>query len=596
MSGRIFGLGVAALCAATSVLGAETIRIDADAASWTVTSYDHRLPIECGRLFHGEPCIYIGGPTAKCDTAWLAVSRKVPVPAAAKFFEARFEAFSEKWCSGLYRDSWDAKTAMLWTDAAGQEQAVHFRMFLPRGDFSEVAVRGEVPAGVHAAALRLALDVPDLAPGERFAFRNVRLTFAESALGARAYEVHRRAMPLGPLPARAVEVGKLPTTPAVRLREDGVALVDGQPFFPIGMFGVVKHEVNGRNYDRAFSELAAAGFNFAYSWGETYWPGFLEAAERHGVKVFVRTRPPDRELAERGRYHPAVVAWYIGDDTCDFFTPEQLLANRAAIAQLDPTRITCQADGIGDLDLCADSKYCDYVNATEVFMPEIYPILDTNGVRNLTGSTDDVAYNSRCVAEVVRTMKRIAADVRQYGDGAPRACWPIIQYFSGWGSSRFPTAAEVRAMSFAALIHGAQGILWYTYVGFNHPRNRGATSTPERWRTLCDLAGWIRELSPVLVQPGGSQVQAKILSGPERDPLGAGPSVTALCKRHGDDLWLLAVNAASSPVRARFGLKGVDETALVHRERRRLACPQGKLEDEFAPLAVHVYRLKYKGE
>lgn len=582
-------LTIAAFVAAASACGAEVVRLANDSETWTATSYDNRLQIECAKNFHGGDCVYVGGPTAKCDTAWSAVSRKIPIPAGSKFYEVTFETFSEKWCTGLYRDGWDAKTALVWQDSSGQERAEHFRMFLPRGDFSSVVVRGAIPDSAVSVALRLALDVPDMAPGECFAFRNATFSFAKMPTAGKPYEVRRKPMPLGDLPVRKVDVGRLPETPPVTLRQDGMALVDGKPFFPIGMFGLVKHEINGRNYDRAFGEIAAAGFNMAYSWGETYHPGFLDAAEKYGVKLFVRTRPPDRELIEKGRYHPAIISWYIGDDTCDFFTPEQLLANQAAIRKLDPTRITCQADGIGDLDLCEDSKYCDYVNATDVFMPEIYPILDTNGVRNLTGSTDDVAYNARCVAEVIRTMKRVRKDVMLYGDGAPRACWPIIQYFSGWGSSRFPTPDEVKAMSFAALVYGANGISWYTYVGFNNPRNKGATSTPERWKTLCDLAGWIRELSPALLSGESEHPRTEVLAGNSCDPLGQGPSVTALLKRMGGEAWLLAVNAAKAPVRIRFRLTGVSGTAVVDREGRTVCCPDGVLEDEFPPFGVHVY-------
>ena len=42
-------------------------------------------------------------------------------------------------------------------------------------------------------------------------------------------------------------------------------------------------------------------------------------------------------------------------------------------------------------------------------------------------------------------MKAIAADCKRAGRKAP--VWAIIQDFQGWGWQRYPTDAEVRAMT-----------------------------------------------------------------------------------------------------------------------------------------------------
>jgi hypothetical protein len=50
------------------------------------------------------------------------------------------------------------------------------------------------------------------------------------------------------------------------------------------------------------------------------------------------------------------------------------------------------------------------------------------------------------------------------------------------------------------------------------------------------------------------------------------------------------------PVRARFRIDNVGETAEVQRENRKVKCIGGILEDEFAPIAVHVYCLDDKAK
>lgn len=59
-------------------------------------------------------------------------------------------------------------------------------------------------------------------------------------------------------------------------------------------------------------------------------------------------------------------------------------------------------------------------------------------------------------------------------------------------------------MSFAAIIHGAHGITWYTYFGGPKKSgpgfNYGAVSTPERKATMFELSRRIAELSPVLLE------------------------------------------------------------------------------------------------
>ena len=280
-----------------------------------------------------------------------------------------------------------------------------------------------------------------------------------------------------------------------------------------------------------------------------------------------------------GRVDRTVLAWYIGDDTSMNTTPGELLDRDEAVKRVDPTRITCHADGVRAK--AAKSNYQEYVNYADVFMPEIYPI---------DGYKDEL-----CVAEVCRDMDRCWSDIRKYGDGRPRGVWPILQCFHGNGW-KYPTEQEMYAMSFAALIHGGNGISWFKYggeKGEKGARFSGMFRTPEDWRAMTNITMRVAALAPYLLErrPTQQPPVPEIVSGAKTDPLGQ-PSVTLLLKRRKDVICLMAVNAANEKVRARFNLGPLKVAKVgVSWEGRTVAFSHGVFEDDFEPFGVHVYRL-----
>ena len=376
-------------------------------------------------------------------------------------------------------------------------------------------------------------------------------------------------------------IGEAPKVPKVTLRDDGMTLIDGEPFFPIGLFGVMRREFNDDDFKKAFEGLAKGGFNAAHSYGESREPEFLRESEKAGFRIWMETRLPDGRFADSERYLKHVLAWYLGDDTSGHEKPWELRDYEEATKAVDPNRITCQADGVRAA--AAVSAYQDYVDGTDVFLPEIYPMV-----------LDTLDENRECVARVIRDMKRAHSDIREAKDGRPHGIWPIIQYFQGWGWKHFPTREELFGMTFAAICHGAHGMTWYAYCGRVRPEknqyNYGVTSTPERWANICELATQLKELAPVLVERTGKQPPApQVLSGPQTDPLGH-PSISHLLKRHGGAAYLFAVNSAADSVTARFALKAGCKVEVLYENRSVKVSGEG-LTDAFAPFGVHVYRI-----
>ena len=392
---------------------------------------------------------------------------------------------------------------------------------------------------------------------------------------------------------RLVCIGAPPSGQKISLRDDGMALVDGRPFFPIGVYGVAPRDFNAFDIDRAFADLANVGFNFAQSYTHFREPAFLAAAKKHGFRLW--TPVPGVEdggicakwIRSEVEGSPIHLAWYLADDTSHNILPETLLERHECVRAIDGGRLTCQADPIDGWRVNSNLKR--YVRYADVFMPEIYPV----------GHPHERPADFATVAVTIRDMERARADIRNFGDGRPRAIWPILPVFKGWGWSRFPSAEEFDAIVFAAIVHGANGITYYTYGGYQNPAkgafNYGCTSSADVWAMTSNTTRRVAALAPVLAGRTPQQPPPPVVvEGPAADPLGQ-PSISLLLKHHDGNVYAIAVNSARGSVTARMQIPGAMETGIAIGENRTVSLEQGVLVDEFHDFGVHIYRFPERG-
>ena len=569
---------------------------------WKIRNYEGALTIAAAepRAPGGLPSLSVGRQGPKRDSAFALVSPRVSVQSGATYRVSYWSRHAMR-LGRAGRKPGHYHSGIQWLDAGGKQvgELVSFDFGDATPTWHQDATTHTAPQGAAWAVMSLGWDWPDLFAGAEVAFADPSFEGPHPGQRVRP-NLHRvtvRARDLaGNLLCRDwwVLVKEPPAQGVVTVRDDGVVLVDGKPFFPIGMYAVWKRTHNGNDFEKCFAELAAAGFNTAHTYSSARTPDleeFYAAAHRHGIKVFLACRTGannrrpqaavDDVAAEANQ--PALLAWYLADDTASHISPADLRRVHDAIGDIDPYHITVQADAVGRPDR---SRYAAYVDATDGFLPELYPI-----------RSDD---NDE-VATIIRDMKTIAADLARAGRRKP--VWAIVQDFQGWGWKRYPTNAEVRAMTYLAIIHGATGMTYYTYGGWG--TNRGATHDPKVWATLKRIAGELAKLHDVLVERdppsrgrrspatagegGPPQAQrVQIVAGRQTDGLGY-PAISTRLKRHGGKSYLLAANSAEAAVRARFALDGVGQSVQVMFEGRAVRTQAGAFEDAFAPYAVHVY-------
>ncbi|NMA39335.1 MAG: hypothetical protein GX937_04085 [Lentisphaerae bacterium] len=385
-------------------------------------------------------------------------------------------------------------------------------------------------------------------------------------------------------------IGKSRTTNLVTMRDDGMTLVDGKPFFPIGMACAVKCEHNDNNYDKLFQMFADAGMNFArhfsgFTLRQKDAVEYITAAEKHGIKLYIAAGRGANDcdiqrLAENVVYqmHLPNLAWDTGDDTANHITPEQMRQRYNAIKAIDPHRITTQADPLGPY---AKTRYRPYALYSDNFSPEIYPVHND--------SKEDM---DRVVPTVISTMKAIRRDVEAV-KAPTRSCWPLIQYFYNCGRwRRLQTKEELRSMGYQAIIHGAQGVIWYRYAGYGENLKTGFTA--EQWQVVVEVSRELRSLYDVLCQRAAAvqPPQPEVLSGAAFDCLD-NPSVSLLLKEGDKESRILfAASSVREPVTARITVPGAKSIVDFFDGHVCQPNADGVFEDAFKPLGVHVYIVK----
>ncbi|MEI6499531.1 MAG: hypothetical protein WCP21_00730 [Armatimonadota bacterium] len=553
--------------------------------TWRTRNYQSALSLkpDAPRTPEAPPSLLVTRAAGEVDTAFTIASPQIPV-AAGEQYTLSFWLRTDVPVDGV-----DPRgSGLQWLDDSGKSigEAVRISYGVKSAEWHEVRQEFTAPTGAEWATVTFGWDNPNLSNRQFVQFAEPQLLGPHPKRPSTAPNLHQVTIAAtdyagnAMLQTRYVLIKEPPTSGIVTIRDDGVTLIDGKPFFPIGIYSVSKLPVNDNNFDKAFAELKAAGFNTAHTYNTTRNTDFAEfyaAARKYGLKVFVApesgSNNPDANSAlatvARECNESPLLAWYLADDTAGWIGPAELMRVHEAIMQVDPYHMTTQADGI---TLLSDDRYTKYVDSTTGFLPEIYPIHEKTGNH---------------VADVIRGMKNVQAAWAKAGRVTP--VWAIIQDFEGWGWQRYPTEEEERCMVYLALIHGAQGMTWYTY-SYRPPDKHGAAYDPKVWAYLKGLTGELSSLSEALTaRAPREQPVGEIVSGPRQGDLDY-PSLNLRLLQWQGKWTLLAANSSAQAITARVTLPGLKQEAEVLFEGRKVTTTGGRLQDTFAPLAVHVYR------
>ena len=340
---------------------------------------------------------------------------------------------------------------------------------------------------------------------------------------------------VGPCVAAGLLISSLraPVQADVRFDPSGTALVDGVPFFPVGLY--LYH------FDSdVLAEVHQQGFNTVI-YGVT--PKDVDTLKRHGLMTI--PYPTEEWLAVKD--HPAILSWYLSDEPEGHGkSPADMRKEYERVRALDPTRPAGLCHYLWD----ALAKYKD---SADYVMSDVYPVL---------------AKRTQALIPVSDHIDQIH---RIHGSGFP--VWPVIQVFGGPdtedGKWAPPTPVEVRCMTYLALAHGAKGMLFFSYW----------PKAPRTWAEVGVLCRELHRLTPFLVLPG----QEMDVRSPDK-------AIHTRGIRVGRAGIVIAVNVEPTFRTAALAVRGVRGTLDVPFENRRIAVRRGELVDRLMPYGVHIYQ------
>jgi len=351
-------------------------------------------------------------------------------------------------------------------------------------------------------------------------------------------------------------------------------LVDGRPFFPLGMYWSSINEDDLRIY-------ADSKFNCLMPYGSPNRQQ-MDLAEQHGLKVIYSIKDwyagsrwcpssirsvDDEEGIVRTRVreyrdHPALLAWYLNDELPQSFLP-QLESHQSWVTEEDPDHPTWVV-------LYQVREVEAYINTFDVIGTDPYPI-----------GRKPASMAAEWTAETFRQVERA------------RPMWQVPQLHN-WANyakseaerenGRTPTYEEVRSMAWQCIAEGATGLVFYSW--YDVKRNPDV-SFDQQWSGLKRLAEEIDRMAPVLLS---------IEPAPEMRVADGQPPTWLhwIVRKHGSKLYIIAVNDGDGEGNVSFQFPVAIESVRELTETRKVDSENRALEDHLDRLSVQIYEIKLK--
>lgn len=411
------------------------------------------------------------------------------------------------------------------------------------------------PASLAADLVTFEMDVADFAMGSQVLSLKVTCVPEKKVLGEKTLRFTRLAHPM---------------RRRVAYDAHRRMLLDGKPFFPLGMY-------TGNMQKEDFEIYGDGPFNFAIHYG-TVKTADLDAYGKMGVLVATDVRSliygynysarsqlktlDESKEAFRAKYaeigdHPALAMWYLNDEAPLSFV-ENVTDVHDFLHEIDPARATLTC-------ICRPKEASHFLPSYDFVAIDSYPI----GYRDLSNALDSVWRRQRETDDFMWRM---------------RPHWYIPQAFSwkwfmnpelvrelGVTDQHFPTRAEMANMTWQGIAAGANGVVMFAFSSMRKHQADGAFT--RHWPDVLAVA---RELKAH---------EAIVLS----DPLATEPAptkdVVVRAWRQGGRTWHLAVNRARDPASCAVRLAEKASSVRVLVGSGVMLAPGGQaLDCAFGPL------------
>jgi hypothetical protein len=323
----------------------------------------------------------------------------------------------------------------------------------------------------------------------------------------------------------------------VTVDDQGVIQVNGKPFFPLGIWVYdVNPTVVQECVERRFNTIVGNGFG----------PDAMDGIHGLGMMAIPFST---KDFLEKSINHPALLMWYLTDEPEGHnMDPAALKKEYDRVKAIDPNH------PLG-VDMYLFEAIAKYKDAADYTMTDVYPVTKNRDV----------------------PLKNVGVHI----DEARRvhgANWPHLSFIQTFGGEKTdggkwaqPTPAEVRCMTFIALVHRANGILDFSYW----------PQAPETWQSIGQLNRDLYRIVPWLIAPGGKEMPAK----------SSDAAIEMRARKIANSCLIIAVNTERKwhPGVALNVESLADQPLRMAYENREIKPSAGKWIESFAPMEEKVY-------
>jgi hypothetical protein len=380
----------------------------------------------------------------------------------------------------------------------------------------------------------------------------------------------------------------------VNIDNDGMIKIDDQRTFIIGSYHLPKSEA-------PYAELANAGFNLVRSAATNE---ALDAAHEHGLKVWYgigavdldnerESREKLTQSVEAFKSHPALLARETVDEPAWTWNeagarvaPKPIIDAYKLAKSIDPNHILY----LNHAPVNLVSTMQKYNAGTDIVACDIYPVIP-HGIRPMfalfpDGIQGDLLNTSISqVGEYADKMRRVAGPDKPMFIILQGFSWEMLRKEEERDSSKilYPTWDQSRFMAYDAIIHGANGILYW-----------GTSYTPQPSPFWSDLKRVTAELSSLKHVLAAKQFSLELEKTYHELGHSIDAGVEVLLKKVDGEIFVFAANADRNPVKVTLAGLPAALSLDVFNENRSVAMNAGAFTDTFEPFAVHVYRMATK--
>ncbi len=351
-------------------------------------------------------------------------------------------------------------------------------------------------------------------------------------------------------------------------------ILNGKPFFPLGLYVV---QCTNGSYSAELDEIKNSPFDTLMNYAvntcgtdatPTQINDYLDELQSRGLKLIFSLKDYvghgqddiDTITHKVNSFigHPAIISWYVNDERSPEYLPG-LKAGYEKIRELDINHPVWSVHW-------NTNWLIQEAHTTDIVGVDPYPI-DNNPI-TLVSRMADAANKA---GKPLWLVPQIFAWSDYRGDKAGRD-----------RTGRPPTKAEMRAMTYLAVNHGAKGLIYYSYFNIRDDKDYKT-----RWQQIKEIVGEIDSLRPVILSTQKTN---------KSDIICDNRNIDFKLMREGNTYYLFAVNTKKKTItRVSFQSKLANKSRIISvlfENNRQIAAKKGSFTDDFDPYEVHVYQWK----